>query len=238
MRLDEFHAKRTLKRINWLENQNSIAGRRDVIIRGDSKARYLMAHVHEDPYMNINHRGGATIYNTFLGDYTLNRIKRSYKPIVIIWLGTCELTEKRGKFIRIVENIDERLDEIETQYTLYKERILSANAESTVIYLECPFFNIPLWNKHKGHYNPDGFEPDQILLEKAIKRLNIILRSITDDEVRNPKLSLDLEESTKKRNKPRKYHLNYKALSIDGVHPGKDIARLWYLRIVRMISFL
>lgn len=167
---EELHAKTKIKRINYLENQNNIAGRRDVIIRGDSKARYLMRHVHEDPYININHRGGATIRNeTFLGNYTLNRVRRSYKPIVIIWLGMCELTTKRGKFVRLVENVDDRLDQIEQEYNIYKERVLSANSESTVIFLECPYYSIPLWNKHRGHYNPNCFQLEQVQLEIAIK---------------------------------------------------------------------
>ena len=199
---EELHAKKNLRRIKWLEDQENIGGLRDVIIRGDSKARYLMSQIHEDPYININHRGGATIRNTaFLGNYTLNRIRRSYKPIVIIWLGTCELTVKQGKYIRLVDNIDNRLDEIDIEYTEYKECVHRANNQSTVIFLDCPFFSIPLWNKYKGHHNPDCFELEQATLERAIRRLNIILRSI-NDECRAPKLSLDLEYTKKNITSP------------------------------------
>ena len=208
-----------------------------MIIRGDSKARHRMAHIHEDPYMNINYRGGSTINNNFLNTYTLQRIKRAFRPIVILWFGTCELTFKNGKYIRLAEDIDNKLQEIEHSYIAYKEKVLRVNSNSTVIFLECPSFSIPVWNRVKGHYYPERFDNEQLELEKAIKTLNYIIRAINGN-MRVPKLSLDLEDSTKRRkNKPRKYYYNYMALT-DGVHPGKDIARLWYLRIVKMISFL
>lgn len=195
-----------------------------------------MAHIHEDPYININYRAGATIENSFLNSFTLNRIKRAYRPIVILWLGTCELTTKRGKFIRLVEDVETRLLEIERKYSDYKDKILNTNGQSTVIFLECPYFSIPVWNKIKGHYYPECFEEEQILLEKAIKDLNSIFKGLNGC-LRVPKLSIDMEFSIKKKRKPRKYFQNYKTLT-DGVHPGKEIARLWYLRIIRMISFL
>ena len=89
----------------------------------------------------------------------------------------------------------------------------------------------------KGHYYPECFDNEKLELEKAINNLNHIILAINGN-MRVPKLSLDLEDSIKRRkNKPRKYYYNHMALT-DGVHPGKDIARLWYLRIVKMIFFL
>lgn len=98
--------KNKLNRIKHLEDQEIIGGVRDIIICGDSKAWYFMSEVHHDSYININHRGGATIRNTFLGYHTLNRIHHAFKPIVILWFGTCELTPKHGKYVRLVDDID------------------------------------------------------------------------------------------------------------------------------------
>ena len=184
-----------------------------MIIRGDSKARHLMAFIHEDPYINLNYRSGATIDNSFLHNtYTLNRIRRAFKPIVIIWLGTCELTTKRGRFIRLVDDIDSKLIEVERKtlqpYKLYKEKVLDLNPNSTVIFLECPYFSITVWNRAKGHYYPETFNTEQIELERAIKELNYILRAINDN-IRIPKISLDMEYSIKiRKNKPRTYLQN------------------------------
>ena len=178
MKSEEYHMKQLVKWTNRLREQNHVAGLRDVCIRGDSKARCLLPFLHEDPYLNIVSRPGADIHNKFLRKQTITRIKRAYKPVVIIWLGTCELTVKRGKFIRLVDNVEKRLLEIELDYSYYKEELIRENIDSTIIYLECPFFSIVEWNRKRGHYAPETFSDEQIRLEKGIKQLNIILKGI------------------------------------------------------------
>lgn len=233
----EMHAKQILKRTNYLEGLNYIGGQRDVIVRGDSKARHFMAHVHNDPYINITYRPGAKIDNIFLQHHTLHRVRRSYKPIVVIWLGTCELTEKRGRFIRLTDNIENTLDSVRIAYASYKEQVLNANSDSTVIFLECPYINIEIWNRAKNHSSPDMFRFQQAEMERTIDKLNLILREL-NGECRTPRLAQDFTHSLKKKkNKPRQYYKNYKILT-DGVHPAKPVAKLWYLRLVKMVALL
>lgn len=233
----EMHAKKILKRANYLENLNYIGGFRDVILRGDSKVRSFMGHVYKDPYMNIAYRPGAKIDNSFLQYHTLHRVRRSFRPIVVIWMGTCELTDKRGRFIRLVDNLEEKLDYIRTSYMNYKEQVLKANGESTVIFLECPYMNVEIWNRTKNHPSPDVFKFEQEDMETAVDKLNLIFKEI-NGEIRTPRLAQDFTDSHRKRkNKPRQYYKNYKILT-DGVHPDKPVAKLWYLRLVKMIALL
>lgn len=236
MKDHEMHAKIIIKRTNYLENLNYIGGLRDVIVRGDSKARHLMPHVFNDPYININYRPGAKIDHSFLQHHTLHRVSRSHRPIVIIWMGTCELTEKRGRFIKLVPNVEDALERIRINYTKYKEQVLRANRESTVIFWECPYMNIEIWNRAKGHSSPDIFKFEQSEMENTIDKLNLILKEI-NGEIRTPRLAQDFTHSYKKKNKARQYYKNYKVLT-DGIHPGKPVSKLWYLRLVKMVAML
>ena len=75
-------------------------------------------------------------------EYTLNRIQRTQYPIVVLFFGTCELTNKQGKFIHLPQNIEERENQIIEEYTNYIRKILEYNPNSIVIFLDCPFFNL------------------------------------------------------------------------------------------------
>ena len=81
----------------------------------------------------------AKITEDFLQIYTLNKIARLPNPVVILRFGTCELTDKRGRYIHIAEDLDSRLDYIKENYIKYKQQILSINNNAEVIYLECPY---------------------------------------------------------------------------------------------------
>lgn len=234
MKAIELHANHLQKQIPRLLAGNFDVGPKNVIFRSDSKGRALMPYFMNTNRINLIFRPGKGIDDNFMQEYTLNRIKRTYKPIVILFFGTCELTDKRGKYIHIPVDIETRIDEIIDKYIKYKARILQYNAGATVIYLECPFFSIIIWNFLRKHPSPGIFELDQKRLEDAILTFNLKLKDINGDRA-VPRLTLDFIYSIKKRNKPIRKYKNYSLLS-DGVHTGAFLTRLWALRIMRMIA--
>ena len=180
-------------------------------------------------------RGGAKISNNFLQNYALDTLSRASNPVIILWFGTCELTIKTGKYILLSNNLDGKLEEIRQSYVEYKEKILRINSGSKVIYLECPYQSLIMWNFGKGHPTPGIFIHDQKILEDYTTKLNKIIAEINGKQV-VPHLAQDFQFSIKKKKRAQKYLKNY-SLLYDGVHPGKILSQIWYLRIMRMLSF-
>ena len=133
-------------------------------------------------------------------DYTLNRIKNTSKPIVVLFFGTCELTNKVGRYIHLPDNIENRIEEVIKSYAIYKERILQYNRDAVVIFLDCPYFSIVIWNFLRKHPYPGIFESDQRILEESILTFNRKLKDLNGDIV-VPRLALDFMFSTKKKGK-------------------------------------
>lgn len=234
MKATELHFNNLKKQIPKLVNGNHNTGSKNVIFRSDSKGRCLLPYFTNTRRINLIYRGGSKITDSFMQDYTLNRIKHTPNPIVVLFFGTCELTNKQGKFIYIPQNIDERVDQIIEQYIDYKRKILEYNSDAIVIFLDCPYFSLVLWNFRKKHPSPGLFEQDQKKLEAAILTLNGKLKDLNGDRA-VPRLAKDFMYSIKKKNKPIKRFRNYNLL-YDGVHANCFLAKLWALRINRMIS--
>ena len=233
MKAVDMHTNQLLKQIKKLEDCNFRIGKRNVILRSDSKGRSFLQHLSYNNQINLIFRSGAKITNPFMKG-TLDKIQNTVNPIVVLFFGTCEIAVKLGKYIYIHDDIEARLEEIKNNYINYKQQILQINPDSKVIFLDCPYQSIIIWNFLKGHPCPGSFQNDQKKLEKAIIDLNLIIRDINGKQI-VPRLALDMIYSTKKRRKAPKYYKNYSLLR-DGIHANSLLNKLWFLRIVRMVN--
>ena len=210
---------------------------RPVILVSDSKGFQLQSVDSSESGIPIRYISKASeiIEHIF---HSLSLINQENKPIVLIWLGTCDLTEKRGKFLYLKNNLPVRIGILSKLYHTIKAEILAKRPDCTVLFLPCPDLSIIEWNKSKGHNNPESFLNDQCVLEQHIKLLNKEFFAINESSrLVAPSLNRDLIRSTK-RSKHTKYKINFNLLR-DGVHPKHNLALLWLLRIqdcVRRIS--
>ena len=233
MKAIELHNNKVKQQIKKLTDCNYEIGNKNVLLRSDSKGRAFLPFLNYRNKINLIYRSGASITNPFMKN-TLIKVNKTANPIVVLFFGTCELTNKQGKYILVPENLDAKLDEIKRNYLLCKRDIIQANPSAKVIFLDCPYQSIIIWNFLKGHPCPGSFENDQKRLESAITILNTIIRDINGNQI-VPRLALDITYSTKKKGKAPKYYRNYSLLR-DGVHPTDQLTRLWFLRIRRMIA--
>jgi hypothetical protein len=65
----------------------------EIFLVTESKSKYLNPVIpgRFKAYLRIFHEAGATITSNVV-DCALKSIKQTHKPIVLLWLGTCELT--------------------------------------------------------------------------------------------------------------------------------------------------
>jgi hypothetical protein len=64
-------------------------------------------------------------------------------------LGTCDITEKKGKYISVKSYPYQKIEFALNKYRTLKSRLLQANPEATVVFLECPYYSITRFNKFK-----------------------------------------------------------------------------------------
>ena len=74
--------------------------------------------------------------------------------IILIWLGTCDLTRKTGKFLMLKNNPSARINVLSELYETIKSELLASKPNCTVLILPCPDYSLVEWNKSKGHSNP------------------------------------------------------------------------------------
>lgn len=98
--------------------------------------------------------------------------------------------------------------------------------------LECPYYSITIWNRHKGHANPEvcNDKTDELcrkldLLNEGIREVNLQL------SVRSPKLSLDMITSRKSNKSHTTNKVSYNLLT-DGVHPSPLLCKYWLKKLV------
>lgn len=234
MKTADLHIKHLNKQIPKLIKDKYDIHKKNVIFRSDSKGRCLLPYFTNTNKFSLIYRSGGIIKDTFMQEYTISKIERTKEPLVILFFGTCELTNKNGKYIYLPRDINARVEQIIEQYSTYKRRVLECNPQATVLFLECPYFSIIIWNFLKGHPHPGIFNNDQKKLEEAIVLFNLKLKELNGNRV-VPRLSVDFMYSTKKKNKQSTKFRNYGLLK-DGVHANNFLAKLWSLRISRMIA--
>ena len=125
MKATELHIKHLNKQIPKLLRDNYYIHDKNVILRSDSKGRCLQPFFTNTARLSLIYRSGASIHDTFMQDYTLDKIRRTHKPLVILFFATCELTNKKGKFIYLPEDLDGRVDKLSKNTPVISRKYLN-----------------------------------------------------------------------------------------------------------------
>ena len=185
---------------------------------------------------------GATIEEEIYWlHWNLRRKVRKHKNIhLFVWLITCDLTYKTGKYIdllcediRMVDAVERKIRDLLAEVAKYPE--------IQVTLLEAPVYSIEKFNEHQGHPNSESFKEKDIKLLQQIEGVNERIRTINTELGRSatvsPRFSVDLQ-ARRKVNKKYKSYYNYTSLTTDGLHPHRLLARVWLRRIGQRICSL
>ena len=202
------------------------------VLVSDSKGCYLRR---VDRYGNITYicRGGATFRQQFY------KIKNSIFQYpcdthFLIWLGTCDLTQKDQRYISLRDKSGES-DVHSILYFINQFKLLFSTHGFKYTFLEVPPYTIEGWNQAKGHPTPNIFKEDDIVLSHKVALINDQIRLINyRNDVVSPKFILDLcrtHRSKKGNCGTRHGNLNY-SLYTDGIHPTVLLSECWLRSIV------
>lgn len=210
---------------------------RTFILVSDSKGGYLERLPKETTIENriiFSARGGRTTSQAAdIITYKLDNYLRCYGKITLgIWSFTCDFTSKSGR--RICLN-DLTVDQV----ILQCQRILSVcrpyGDRVKVVFLECPYYSISIWNQTKCHSLRDEFTREDQLLEAKIDELNLRLQDLNGQNgISAPKFSVDLKKF-RKSNKVYKTNKISFGLLTDGVHPCEILSKYWLRRLINAV---
>ena len=75
----------------------------------------------------------------------LSRITGLSRPLVLLWLGTCDFTKLDYPFVILRADAEGPI--ISDNFKVILEKIRSANATAEILFLECPMYSIEMWNE-------------------------------------------------------------------------------------------
>lgn len=235
--IEETRTDRRIKRdIEKLTKSIEFRNRDNTIIVADSKGRELQKQRDRDTHVRIYYQPGAKLRNTYL-DLTIKRhLNTKYKPKVLIWLGTCELTAKSRNGFVLQPDVVNYVNTLILSYQAYKEELLAINSRATIIFLECPFFELQTFNIRKGHMTSNITKLEQETLKTAIYRYNTELIALNG--ISSPFISEDMIKFGKgKRHSRMQRSIDFRQL-VDGCHPRPKITKLWLLKFLKFIDRL
>jgi len=155
-----------------------------------------------------------------------------------VWVGTCNLTTKEGNYIYLtakdhtaVGDIKKGLREIYSFTREFGNRV-------KLVFLHLPLYSIVqfnLYNEYEGDMT-DFVEEDKVL-QQQITEVNFFINDTNRlFHATTQKISDDLQKS-KRRNpfSPTKHKYDF-SLYKDGIHPTDVLAKLWLVRITRLVK--
>jgi hypothetical protein len=116
----------------------------DIFLFTDSKGEYLKDVIPScvKEKFNIVSKRGATVYSRVDRDNLLRQITGVDNPLILVWLGTCEITRKDDKYISLREYPYQSIEFALTEYRVLKDQIIQANISAKVLFLDCPYYSI------------------------------------------------------------------------------------------------
>lgn len=151
---------------------------------------------------------------------------------IYLWIGTCDLTVKSGRFI--VLNKESSVKTLKDNLQFLKDTYASDNVKIT--FLHVPYYSVKIWNGTKGHKSPEKYASDDNTLNQRIDSVNSYIDELNAElHSYSPSLNENLLRSRKPASSEQRYSQNFKLLP-DGIHPGTILAKAWFVTLVRIIN--
>ena len=78
----------------------------------------------------------------------LRTVKKAYTPVILIWLVTCEVTFKEGKYIRVWNFPYQNVEYTLTEYREHREKNIHVNRQSKIVFIAYPYYSIIKANRN------------------------------------------------------------------------------------------
>ena len=89
---------------------------RNIFLFSDSKGLYLKRLAKKYDNLKIIAKGSAKVWDQERREVLIRKVQQERLPIVLNWLGTCEITEKSGKYINLRDYPYQTIEDTLTEY--------------------------------------------------------------------------------------------------------------------------
>lgn len=228
------------EQISKLRVDPLIAPLRTPVLLSDSKGFYLKDQVTINPERFLEFWGdrgdSADDCLHFLRTHLSDEVERLGQISLFIWIGTCDLTIKTGKYIDVSSHdsssaykLIEKLKQIYLFVRHFKESV-------RLTFLQIPVYSIYEWNSKYGR-DWDNYQAKDVILHKNISIVNNYISDLNRilNVAVSPQFSEDLQKS-KKKNPSSKIKYSYAFdMYTDGIHPSPVLAKLWLTRLCKLV---
>lgn len=220
---------------------------RKPILLTDSKGFNLQSEVRVNPetFIEFWATKSSTVADglQYLKDNLESRINElNPQPVTLfIWLGTCDLTNKpeNQRFIYLASKTNTAVNGVCRTLKDIHNFTKQFGSKVKVIFLHLPVLSIYKWNYDK-YYGPGvwKFRNDDRILRHQIDSVNNYINDLNRIlHVHSPQFSIDLK-SSHSRHMPSYSYTEYGyrfSCYKDGVHPKPLLAKLWLIRITKLV---
>lgn len=228
------------EQINKLRVDPLVTPVRTPVLLSDSKGFYLKGQVRANPERFIEFWGNRGDNSddclNFLRNHLASEVQRLQHISLFIWIGTCDLTRKTGKFIDVSSHDSSSayklIDKLKQIYTFVRDFKDSVQ----LTFLRIPIYSIYHWNLKHGR-DWDNYKAKDVILNKNISIVNNYIADLNRvlNVTVSPRFSEDLQKSKKKKpGSTTKYFYTYD-MYIDGIHPSPLLAKLWLTRLCKLV---
>lgn len=224
------------KQICKIKRTKTYRSYRKAFLVSDSKGKDLK-FVKGQKFIRFFYKGGAEITDNDIQSYAKHQVNSPLNkyPVLLFWFGTCSFTEKKDNLFVIKENLDQVIVDVIESYKYTKRNLLTQNPRAKICFLECPYYSLWIFNKHRGkEVHKTFFIEQQRELIRAIDTHNIQVRLLNKAENKTPNFNKDFTTRSHRRKRKPRYIVDYSQLR-DGCHVGPNLSELWLLRIHRLI---
>ena len=152
------------------------------------------------------------------------------KVHLYVWAGTCDLTTKEGKEIRLTDVAGPALCNLQANLKKFKS-LPSKFRNLKVTLLETPYYSIEHYNIKKSIAVTEETKRQDLILRQQIDAINTKIRSFNaNDNTRSPKFNIDTRWCRAGR------HYTRFGLYKDGVHPDELLAKVWLKNLTQTIT--
>ena len=109
-----------------------------------------------------------------MGSYAKYQIKNNKYPIILLWFGTCSLTEKSNGLFVLKNYITDVVENTISEYRELKNKLVQLNPRAKKVFLDWPYYSLSTFNTHKNKtFANNFFNEQQKQLKEAIDYIMI-----------------------------------------------------------------
>lgn len=192
------------------ENGRHPSFKQHTYLVSDSKGASVRRFFPKIPNFHILQKAGTSASDKSFTKFVTDEIRNRKKPVIIIWFGTCELTVKEGRELKLREPPFQNVEDRIRDNTKFKKELLRANKDAIIVFLECPYYSTKKYNNRslakgqKEQVDTNNNIPTKSQRVDKSNKGHASTRSVSTSNDKNKKLKVTIKGTTQREIRKQK----------------------------------